>query len=442
MPGSTLLIVEDDRDVVDALKALLEDEFTDIVSEANPNRIPTLAARPFDMILLDMNFSAGINTGNEGLYWLSSILQRNPTARVIMMTAYGNIDLAVEAIKRGAKDFVLKPWDNQKLLATIRANIRKSQTKENRSPVQTFVEGKSKMMIDLQERIVKVAATDASVLILGENGTGKELVAQRIHELSNRSSGPFVTVDLSTITPTLFESELFGHKKGAFTDAKTDRIGRLQMANGGTLFLDEIGNLPHAQQSKLLTALQNRAVVPVGSSENVPLDIRLITATNANLLQMVKDGSFRQDLLYRINTITFNVPALRDREDDVLALAEHFLEEHSTHYRKTDLSFEPAALEVMRRYNWPGNVRELRHTIEKAVILSEGPMITDKDLQLSTSSQSSMPVRNTGRTLDELEEQAIRSALAEHGGNIVHAAKALGITRQTFYNKMKRYGIQ
>jgi DNA-binding NtrC family response regulator len=433
----SILIIEDDADVVDALVVLLEDEFSRIDSQTNPNRLHSISFSNYDIILLDMNFSAGINSGNEGLYWLNAILTKDPRASVIMMTAYGNINLAVEAIKRGAKDFVLKPWDNDKLLATIRANVKRKKTELLEASEGIFVEGKTKGMISLQEQITKVAATDASVLILGENGTGKELVARRIHELSRRSSGPFVTVDLSTITETIFESELFGYKKGAFTDAKADKKGRLETANGGTLFLDEIGNLPLSQQAKLLTALQTRKVTPVGSATSVDLDIRLLSATNALLHERVKEGTFRQDLLYRINTITLTVPPLRERGDDVIVLAEHFLKLYSSKYKKSGV-LDATAISALRMHSWPGNVRELQHTIEKALILSSADLITQADLNLSISG---MAVQPGGKTLDDIEKRALQHALSEHGGNIVQAAKSLGITRQTLYNKMKKYGI-
>jgi two-component system, NtrC family, response regulator HydG len=437
MPAGSVLIIEDDPDVVDALTVLLEDEFSQIHSEANPNRIHSISFNNYDIILLDMNFSAGINSGNEGLHWLSVILNKHVAASVIMMTAYGNINLAVEAIKRGAKDFVLKPWDNDKLLATIKANAKRKKQAPTTLQQNQFVEGKSRAMVQLQEQIKKVAATDASVLILGENGTGKELVAQKIHELSHRAAGPFITVDLSALTETLFESEIFGYKKGAFTDAKTDKKGRLEAANGGTLFLDEIGNLAVAQQSKLLTVLQTRKVTPVGGSAAIDLDIRVISATNAVLHERVKEGTFRQDLMYRINTITLTMPPLRERGDDVITLSGYFLQMYSSRYNKRS-SFDGSALSALKMYAWPGNVRELQHTIEKAVILSPSDEITEADLNLSISGMSE---QQSGKTLDEIEKTALQNALAEHGGNIVKAARALGITRQTLYNKMKKYGI-
>jgi DNA-binding NtrC family response regulator len=438
-PSLRVLIIDDDRDVLDAIAILLEDDF--IVSRENSaNRIQSLPLQDFDIILLDMNFSAGLNTGNEGLYWLTRILEIDKHASVIMMTAYGNISLAVEAIKRGAKDFVLKPWENDKLIATIRTCLRKERASKTTIEVRqvSFIEGASPPMVLLQEQIRKVAGTDASVLLLGENGTGKEFVAKEIHRLSNRASSIFLSVDLSTLSSGVFESELFGHRKGAYTDAKTDRIGRFEAADGGTLFLDEIGNIAIDQQVKLLTVLQNRQVTPVGSNESVTINVRLISATNAPLLKMAEQGSFRQDLLYRLNTVTLEIPPLRARQPDIISLANHFLAMFGTQYKKENLTLTKDAQQMLLEYNWPGNVRELKHTIEKAVILGESNTISPKDLNLVLSSKATV-VNN--KTLEGLERQAMVDALSRHGGNIVHAAKALGITRQTFYNKMKKYGL-
>ncbi|HYG04560.1 MAG TPA: sigma-54 dependent transcriptional regulator [Chryseosolibacter sp.] len=432
---NAVLIIDDDSDVLDALRVLLEDEF-DVVTESNTKRISTISIRDFDAVLLDMNFSAGINTGNEGLFWLREILKHDPGVPVIMMTAYGNINLAVEAIKHGAKDFILKPWENDKLLATIKSNKRKKVGVAS-IEVMPFQNWRSPAMKNLHEQIRKVADTDASVLLLGENGSGKEVVAKEIHHLSKRAKSKFASVDLSVLTPTLFESELFGYKKGAFTDAKEDRSGRFEDASGGTLFLDEIGNLPMALQAKLLTVLQQRQVVPVGSNKPVSIDVRLVSATNANLDLAIATGLFRQDLLYRINTITLTVPPLRQREEDIMPLAEYFLSSMTMRYQKA-LTYSDSARQALLAHNWPGNVRELQHTIEKAVILSEGNQITERDLQLSISSSAEY---RGGRRLDDVEKEALKAALKEHRGNIVHAAKSLGITRQTLYNKMKKYGL-
>jgi two-component system response regulator HydG len=444
MPPKSILIIDDDNDVLDALTILLEDEFGRIVTEGNPNRIPTLLNEQWSVILLDMNFSAGINTGNEGLYWLGEILRRRPETSVVLMTAYGKIDLAVEAIKRGAKDFILKPWDNDKLMATLKACLRKRVADEHvgtpsAPALSEFVIGSSPAMQELQTNIQRVAATDASVLILGENGTGKEVVAREIHRMSRRSGKIFQMVDMTTLTDTLFESELFGHKKGAFTDAKTDRKGRFESADGGTLFLDEIGNLPPHLQAKLLTALQRRSVVPVGSNAEINFDVRLITATNAPLPEMAEQGKFRQDLLYRINTITLYVPPLRERGDDTITLAEHFLSRYASKYDRPTPSLPAETRDALKSYRWPGNVRELQHTMEKAVILGSGDSLKISELNLSTSSKPL--AMNQTRTLEEIERDALISALQANQGNILQAAKSLGITRQTLYNKMKKYGI-
>jgi DNA-binding NtrC family response regulator len=440
--NASILIVDDDRDVLEALAVVMEDDFSKIVKESNPNRIQSLLSENFDVVLLDMNFSAGINTGNEGLFWLSKIKQLNPAVDVIMMTAYGNINLAVEAIKRGAKDFILKPWENEKVLATVTSAIAEKANRKTavKTSVESyFIEGQSPVMVALQEQVRKVAATDASVLLLGENGTGKEMFARLIHRLSKRSDQIFTTVDLSTIPASLFESELFGHKKGAFTDARSDRQGKFQSADKGTLFLDEIGNLPLAQQVKILTVLQNRSVTPVGSTESSLFDVRIISATNSNLTESVAHGEFRQDLLYRINTITITIPPLRQRAGDIDILADYFLKEFKSKYNKPALEFSPRAIVSLKEYRWPGNVRELRHTVEKAVILSDSDRIDVDDLALSISGKPSSGFGS--KTLEDIEKDAMIDALKTHGGNIVHAAKALGITRQTLYNKMKKYGI-
>ncbi|HEY0744913.1 MAG TPA: sigma-54 dependent transcriptional regulator [Chryseosolibacter sp.] len=442
MKNASILIIDDDRDVLDALAVLVEDDFARVVKERSPNRIETLLSEHFDIVLLDMNFSAGINTGNEGLFWLSKIKHWHPTADVIMMTAYGNINLAVEAIKRGAKDFVLKPWDNQKLLATLKSAVAEKAHRKPEKPQakdDAFIPGRSPVMMKLQEQLQRVAVTDASVLLLGENGTGKEMFALQIHQLSKRANQAFTTVDLSAIPATLFESELFGHKKGAFTDARADREGKFQAADRGTLFLDEIGNLPLTQQVKLLTVLQQRSITPVGSAESIPIDVRIISATNANIVECVARGEFRQDLLYRINTITIIIPPLRERPEDIGILADAFLKSFKVKYEKPALEFSARAKNSMIEYSWPGNVRELKHTVEKAVILCDHDTIDADDLALSISGK---PIpSNSEKTLEDIEKDAMVNALNSHGGNIVHAARALGITRQTLYNKMKKYGI-
>lgn len=441
MQGKRLIIIDDDRDVLDALAILLEDEFSQITTIENPNRIETLLREKPDVILLDMNFSAGINTGNEGLFWLDKILTIQPDTVVIMMTAYGTIGLAVEALKRGARDFVLKPWDNEKVISAVRAcilTLKRTDSGQREAVQPSVFTGTSPSMIHLRQQIEKVAPTEASVLILGENGTGKEVIARELHRLSKRAERVFLPVDLSTISPGLFESELFGHKKGAFTDARSDHTGRFESANGGTLFLDEIGNLPMAQQAKLLTVLQSRSFTPVGSALTVTTDFRLICATNNIPEDMVRTGTFRQDLLYRINTITMVVPPLRERREDIVPLAEFFIHFYCQKYNREVPRLSQEVRRMLLSYHWPGNVREMQHAMEKSVILFDKNEITTAELHFPDPQNSTS--RSSG-TLENLERDALARALEQCGGNIVQAAKVLGITRQTLYNKMKKYGL-
>ena len=446
-----ILIIEDNIDVQRALQLLLEDLPSDITCISKPEQVKRLLKEQrFDLILLDMNFSAGINSGNEGLFWLREILDEDPEMIVILMTAYGTVDLAVKAIREGAIDFVMKPWDNEKLMSTIQAGLKLN--KSNRALLKSesrqkemariskidrrFVKCESPKMLALYDMIAKVGPTDANILITGENGTGKQLVASEIHNSSTNSTGTFLTVDLNTLAPSVFEAELFGYKKGAFTDAHEDRMGRFEAADGGTLFLDEIGNLPHNLQVKLLTVIQNKEITPLGSNVSIPLNIRLITATNIDLEEAVEAGNFREDLYFRLKTIELVVPPLRERKKDVGLLANHFLQLQGKRYNRK-LSFAKAALSALHSYPWPGNVRELEHTIEKGVILSETNVISENNLQLRVrNSADSEP-----KTLQELEKKAIKKAIDEHNGNFVRAAETLGITRQTIYNKMKKYGI-
>lgn len=407
----------------------------------------------YDAILLDMNFKAGVNTGNEGIYWLEKFISKKPNASIIMMTAYGDIDLAVNAIKKGAVDFVLKPWDNEKLLATLHSAINLSRSRNEVSTLKRKekelisalnrtdrnIIGQSEAMNEVMRMVEKVASTDANVLILGENGTGKELVAREIHRLSKRNEKLLVTVDMGSIAETLFESELFGHKKGAFTDAKEDRCGKFEMASGGTLFLDEIGNLPLPLQSKLLTVLQNRTITRVGDNTPFPIDIRLISATNGNIDNMVQNSEFREDLLYRLNTITIEVPPLSERSGDVALLSNFFLDKYGAKYNKKGLKISASAMAKLENYNWPGNVRELQHTIEKAVILADSNQLGVNDFSLSNNMRSK--TLNTKMTIEEMELQMIEMAILRSNGNFSAAAEALGITRQTLYNKMKKYAL-
>lgn len=453
MVDGKILIVDDNKSVLSALEILLQFEYNTIEVIANPNQISSLPnLKDFDIVLLDMNFSAGVNTGNEGLFWLKEIKKKAPYISVIMMTAYGAIDLAVKALKEGANDFILKPWNNEKLLATVKSayQLRKSQKeihqlKQKESNLKqlinqdkNYIIGNSKALTAVLNLTRKVARTDVNVLITGENGTGKELIARELHRMSKRRNEVFIGVDMGSISETLFESELFGHLKGAFTDAKEDRAGKFEAAHGGTLFLDEIGNLSLQTQAKLLSAIQNRVVVRVGSNKPVPVDIRLVCATNCNLDQMVSEGLFREDLLYRINTIHIEVPALREREGDILILADFYLKKFAHKYDKQGLRMNNAAQERLMGYGWPGNIRELQHTVERAVILCEGNVLKPTDFLLNLKTTVST---DTGpATLDQMEQLMIANALKKHDGNYSAAAAELGISRQTLYNKMKKLG--
>jgi len=450
-----LLIVDDHKQVLKALIQLLEPEFNSITGLSNPNQIISyINKEEFDVILLDMNFSAGVNTGNEGIYWLNRILKSDPLAAVVMITAYSDVNLAVRAIKEGATDFVVKPWNNNKLITSLQAALKLRQTKiENKKLRERQKQinkgiinqsdpliGKSQPIENVLQVIKKVARTDANVLVIGENGTGKELIVKEIHNNSRRADEAFISIDIGTITETLFESEMFGHIKGAFTDAKEDKTGWFETASGGTLFLDEIGNLSLTMQSKLLTAIQNRVIHKVGSKTPIPFDIRLICATNKNLEEMVSNNLFREDLFYRINTIVIEIPPLRERGEDIVLLAEHFLKEYSGKYEKFSLKFSSKTLDKLMKYNWPGNVRELRHTIEKAVILCESDILTPDDFLISHLSQQNS-LRQKPPTFSEIEKQALQSALNNNNGSVMKASKELDIARQTMYNKMQKYNL-
>lgn len=451
MVDAKILVIDDNKSVLSALEILLQFEYKNVQTISNPNQIPSFPDfNSLDIILLDMNFSAGVNSGNEGLYWLREIKKKAPHISVIMMTAYGAINLAVEALKEGASDFILKPWNNERLLATVKSafELRKTrkevlQLKEKESNLKqvinqnpNYIIGNSKALNRVLSLVQKVAKTDVNVLVTGENGTGKELIARELHKLSTRKNEVFISVDMGSISENLFESELFGHVKGSFTDAKEDRAGKFEAANGGTLFLDEIGNLSLQMQAKLLSAIQNRVIVRVGSNKNIPIDIRLICATNCNLDQMVADGLFREDLLYRINTIRVEVPPLRDRENDILVLADFYLNKFINKYGKQGLRINQQAQEKLLGYAWPGNVRELLHTMERAVILSEGNVLKPDDFLLE--SKNTVSADNGQGTLEEMEMAMINSALAKHDGNYSAAAEQLGISRQTLYNKLKK----
>jgi len=453
-----ILMVDDDEDVLLAAKLLLKKHAHQVIIEKNPKKIPFLLNNDtYDVILLDMNFSKDTTSGKEGFYWLSQILEQEPNAVVIMITAFGDVEMAVKALKEGATDFVLKPWQNEKLLATISSAIKlnksyrevdklkkaKKQLEEDINQPFKDIIGTSKAIKDVFNLIEKVAKTDANVLILGENGTGKELVARAIHNRSLRKDNSFVSVDMGAITETLFESELFGHKKGAFTDAKDDRAGRFEIANGGTLFLDEIGNLSMPLQSKLLSVLQSREVTRIGSNKSIPIDIRLVSATNMDVHTMVGENTFRQDLLYRINTVEIKLPPLRERLEDIALLTTHFLKQYANKYRKEVNGINDDAIHKLKKYNWPGNIRELQHALERAIIMTDKDILTPEDFQfLIPSSQSSATDAGTDNlNLENVEKSIIQKAINIHDGNISKAAEELGLTRASLYRRLEKHGL-
>jgi DNA-binding NtrC family response regulator len=446
LPGK-ILIVDDDMDVLRAARLLLKRHFGQVDFERNPQKIPYLVSNfEYDVILLDMNFTRDLSSGKEGFEWLDRILDLQPTAAVVMFTAYGDVEMAVRAIKAGAVDFVLKPWENEKLLATMQTaynkkhkNLEKAVQPITQTPASSSIIGSSPAMLQVLDTAQRVAATDANILILGENGTGKDMLARHIHQLSHRAAQPFVSVDLGAISETLFESELFGHVKGAFTDARDDRSGRFEEAAGGSIFLDEIGNISLPFQAKLLTVLQNRAVTRVGSNKAVPLDVRLICATNRNIEQMAAQHQFRQDLLYRINTIEIQLPPLRERTDDIIPLAEHFLQLYRERYKRSAMSLHESLILQMQQYEWPGNIRELQHAMERAVILSQGKVLMPKDVFVKAPTQDQQ--LNTGYNLEEMERNIITQAMKKVNGNITEAARELGLSRAALYRRLEKYNI-
>jgi DNA-binding NtrC family response regulator len=451
-----ILIVDDNEDLLRAARMFLKRHFEQVDIEKNPEAIPTLIKNEqYDVIMLDMNFTKDVSSGHEGFLWLGKILEIDPAASVVLITAYGDVRMAVRAIKEGATDFVLKPWDNDKLLATLYSAMRLHESREeviNLREQQKFMQrdadsryqeviGKSASMTKIFNTLDKVAATDANVLILGENGTGKEVIARAIHRASHRSEKAFIGVDVGALSENLFESELFGHKKGAFTDAKEDKPGRFEMAEKGTLFLDEITNISLPIQAKLLSVLQNRTVTRVGSNKSKPIDIRLISATNQNLNEMVSSGQFRQDLMYRINTIEIHLPPLRERQEDIPLLANHFLQVYARKYNKQVTTINEAALTRMTKYEWPGNVRELQHAVERAVIMSEGHILKPEDFYFgaSTSAKQENPhVKLEDFHLEEVEKILIRKVLQKYDGNITQAANDLGLTSSSLYRRVEK----
>ena len=438
----TIIIVDDNKGVLSAVKLLLKNSFDRIVTLSSPITLPSvLRMENPDVVLLDMNFTDALNTGNEGLYWLHEIKKIHPALPVVLFTAYGDIELAVRGIKEGASDFVVKPWDNTRLVETLLNacnQVSKGKKKKEERSASAMYWGTSAAMKNLRAMVEKVAETDANVLITGENGTGKEMLAREIHALSNRYRHEMVTVDMGAVTETLFESELFGHKKGAFTDAYADRAGKFEAADGGTIFLDEIGNLPYHLQSKLLTVLQSRSVVRVGTNEPIPINVRLVCATNANLDERVLQGKFREDLLYRINTIHLEIPPLRDRKEDIIPLAERFVHRFTKQYDKGMMTLSESACRKLQQHPWYGNIRELEHAIEKAVIIGEGSTLTDVHFHFPKK----IPLQESAmETLEDMELVMIRKAIDKCNGNLSAVAAQLGITRQTLYNKMKKHGL-
>ncbi len=452
-----ILVVDDEEDILITLRFFLKQHFESVQTEHNPNLLPRhLRNGEFDLVLLDMNFRKGDTSGQEGLAWLEKIKTLDPTISVIMITAHGEVEMAVEAVKKGAIDFVVKPWRNEKLLASISAALRLresvqevQQLQSKKAVLQSEIDqqyskiiGESEQMQQIFNTIQKVAATDANILLLGENGTGKELIARAIHRQSPRHQEVFISVDLGAIPDSLFESELFGHKKGSFTDAHEDRVGRFEVASDGTLFLDEIGNLSLPLQAKLLTALQTRQIRKLGSNQLQQINIRLICATNMPLYEMIKDSSFRQDLLYRINTVEITLPPLRDRKDDIPLLADHFLKIYAPKYQKPKLKLAKGTLQKLSEYHWPGNIRELRHSVERAVILCETDALLPSDFLFhEKAADSSTALSTDNLNLEEMERWTVKQAIQKHQGNITKAAKELGLTRAALYRRMEKYGF-
>ena len=458
--SGTVLIVDDDPFILDTAKMYLKQEIDEVITESNPERVPDLLdAHEIDVVLLDMNYRKGDMEGTEGILWLEKILATDPTIIVIMITAYGDVDLAVEAIRKGAMDFVMKPWKNEKLLASVLSafQLRKSKkevdrllhtqhelSKDLNSSFKEII-GNSPAILRVYDLIEKVADTDANVLILGENGTGKELIARAIHRLSSRKDEVLLRVDLGALSESLFESELFGHVKGAFTDAIADKPGSFELASGGTLFLDEIGNITPTQQAKLLSALQQREVKRVGSIKTVAIDVRLVCATNVPIYELVKDSKhgkagFRQDLLYRINTVEITLPPLRDRSEDVPDLLDHFMKIYCRKYKKPMMKIDPVLIKKLRSYNWPGNIRELQHSVEKAVILNEGKIINDHQYFVQSDEGISEPMEEP-KTLEDMEKRMIQKSIEQNLGNLSKVAMELGITRATLYRKIEKFSI-
>lgn len=451
LKNANLLVIDDDVDVLTAVRLLLKSQVKSVTTEKEPSNIPSLfsSGKDYDIIMLDMNFHASVNTGNEGLYWLRQIKQLGSKAAIIMITAYADVDLAVRSLKEGATDFVVKPWQNDRLIETLKECLQKNTgtaaaalKAKTAGQKELLMLGQSEAMQEVFQKIEKVAPTDANILILGENGTGKDLVARAIHEHSLRANGPYIKVDVGALTETLFESELFGHVKGAFTDAREDRMGRFEAANGGTLFLDEIGNISLQQQSKLLTVLQNRQVIRLGTNQPHDIDIRLLCATNLPVQELAKENRFRKDLIYRINTVEIVLPPLRKRGNDIALLAQHFIEMYAAKYMKPSIELHQSAIDKLMKYHFPGNVRELQYAIERAVIMCDGAIIRDSDLIFSPIEMAAPDEEEPGVTrLNVLERNTILKVIDKNNGNISKAAKELGLTRTALYRRLNKYDI-
>jgi len=446
LKNASILIIDDDVDVLTAMRMLLKSLAKEVVIEKNPNSLVSLIQkRKFDLVVLDMNFNSVVNTGNEGVYWLQKIKEIDKEMPVILITAYGDLDLAIRSLKGGASDFLVKPWKNEKVIQSIVEILtqKKSGDVKKWNPHVDGVKllGESKAMKDVFFKIKKIAPTDANILILGENGTGKDLIAKAIHDNSLRKNKPFVKVDVGALTETLFESELFGYKKGAFTDAREDRKGRFESANGGTLFLDEIGNISLRQQARLLTVLQNRLITPLGANNSVPIDIRLICATNVGLAHLADESNFRKDLIYRINTVEVVIPRLQEREKDIVLLSNYFVELYAEKYHKSNLSIDVSFIKKLKTYHFPGNVRELQYALERAVIMAESDVLNASDLVFSPIERYHKMDEPKDLKLDTIEKNTILKVLEKNGGNISKSAKELGITRTALYRRLHKYGL-
>ncbi len=446
LKNANILVIDDDSDVLIALRLLLKSKVKSVTTEQNPaNLIHLIKTQQFDIVILDMNFNGLINTGNEGIYWLNKIKETDKNLNVILITAYSDLELAIRGLKQGASDFLVKPWKNDKLIAALCDSLDQKSSKQSKN-TRAFVKGtkllgESKVMQAVFLKVKKIAPTDANILILGENGTGKDLIAKAIHDNSLRKDKPFVKVDVGALTETLFESELFGYKKGAFTDAREDRKGRFETAHGGTLFLDEIGNISLQQQARLLTVLQNRHVTPLGSNHTIPIDIRLICATNLQIQSLSNETLFRRDLIYRINTVEIMIPPLRTRGRDVVVLAKHFVELYSDKYSKSGFKLEDSFIQKLCDYPFPGNVRELQYALERAVIMAETSILNEDDLVFSPLEKNIQALHEDDFKLETVEKNAILKVIEKNNGNISKSAKILGITRTALYRRLNKYGL-